>query len=213
MPVNINNHDPIYPVKTVSGNTELTKGDLGELAAQTFKRGVPVQVTAAGFVQQWDATTIAKGIAGIGLQIGQNLPSNGYGAPAQGFGQVTGTKAIQTWGSVQFQSGAVNIALGAPASDGRTLFAVANLDTIFRAQVDNASGSNAASYTPTSNNMVGNQYGLTFDSSGQAYVDIAKNTVGTNTVVEVLEYDEIDGNQVNGHVFVRFTQAAAQLSQ
>lgn len=213
MAVNITNHDPIYPAKTVSGNTELTKGDLGELAAQTFKRGVPVQVTAANFVQQWDGTTISKGIAGIGLQIGQNLPSNGFGAPAQGFGQVTGPKSIQTWGSVQFQPNAVNISQGAPASDGRTLFAVANLDTIFRAQVDNTSGSTASTYTPTANNMVGNQYGMTIDASGQWFVDISKSTVGTNTVFEVLEYDQIDGNQVNGHVFGRFTQAAMQLSQ
>lgn len=213
MPVNITNHDPIYPVKTVSGNTELTKGDIGELAAQTFKRGVPVQVTASNFVQQWDGTTIAKGIAGVGLQIGQNLPSNGYGMPAPGFGQVTGPKAIQTWGSVQFQPGAVNIAQGTPASDGRTLFAVANQDTVFRVQVDNASGSTASTYTPTLNNMIGNQYGMTIDASGQAYLDLAKSTVGTNTIFEVLEYDQIDGNQVNGHVLGRFTTAASQLSQ
>jgi hypothetical protein len=213
MAVNITNHDPISIIKTVSGNTELTKGDLGELAAQTFKRGVPVQVTAAGFVQQWDGTTIAKGIAGIGLSIGQNLPSNGFGAPSQGFGQVTGPKAIQTWGSVQYQPGAVNIAEGTPASDGRTLFAVANLDTIFLIQVDNTSGSTAANYTPTSNNMVGNQFGITFDASGQAFLDISKSTVGTNTVFEVLEYSQIDGNQVNGHVLGRFTSAASQLSQ
>lgn len=213
MAVNITNHDPITVGKTVSGNTELTKGDLGELAAQTFKRGVPVQLTAAGFVQQWDGSTIAKGIAGIGLQIGQNLPSNGFGAPPLGFGQVTGPKAIQTWGSVQFQANAVNIALATPASDGRTLFAVANLDTIFRIQVDNTAGSTSNNYIPNQNNMAGNQFGITFDASGQAFLDISKNTVGTNTVFEVMEYDQVDGNLVNGHVFGRFTQAAAQLSQ
>jgi hypothetical protein len=213
MAANISNHDPMFPIKTVSGNTELTKGDLGELAAQTFKRGVPVQVTAAGFVQQWDGATISKGIAGVSLQIGQNLPSNGYGAPSQGYGQVTGPKAIQTWGSVQNEANAVNIALGTPASDGRTLFAVANQDTKFRAMVDNSAGTNAASYTPTSNNMVGNQYGITFDASGQAYIDINKNTVGTNTVFQVDEYDPIDGNQVNGHVIGHFVNTASQFAQ
>jgi hypothetical protein len=61
--------------------------------------------------------------------------------------------------------------------------------------------------------MVGNQFGITFDASGQAFLDISKSTVGTNTVFEVLEYSQIDGNQVNGHVLGRFTSAASQLSQ
>jgi hypothetical protein len=214
MAANINDHDPVFPIQTVSGNTELTNGSIPELAGQTFKRGVPVQVTTGGtpgFVQVWDGTTIAAGIAGVSLQIGNNLGTNGQGAPAQGFGQVTGTKAIQTWGSVQFQPGAVNIAEGTPATDGRTLFAVATGDTIFRIQVDNASGSVPNDYIPTANAMLGKQFGITFDSNGQVYLDISKSTPGTNTVFQVTEYDQIDGNQVNGHVHGHFIKSAQQL--
>lgn len=212
--VNINDHDPMFPIKTISGNTEFTNGSTPELAGQTYKRGVPVQITVSGtpgFLEVWDGTTIVDGIAGVSLQIGSNLGSNGQGAPAQGFGQVTGTKAIQTWGSVQFQPNAVNIAEGTPATDGRALFAVATNDTLFRIQVDNAAGTTAASYTPVLNNMLGQQYGITFDSNNQVYLDLNKNTPGTNTVFEVLEYDPVDGNQVNGHVIGRFINSAQQL--
>jgi hypothetical protein len=214
MAVNINNHDPIFPIETISGNTEYTNGSTPELAGQTYKRGVPVQITTGGtpgFLQVWDGATVAAGIAGVSLQIGSNLGTNGQGAPSQGFGQVTGTKAIQTWGSVQFQPNAVNIAEGTPATDGRALFAVAQQDTIFKIQVDNTNGTVPADYTPTLNAMIGKSYGITFDASNQAFLDIAKATPGTNTVFEVLEYDQIDGNQVNGHVHGRFILAAQQL--
>jgi hypothetical protein len=211
MPVNIALHDSVFPIKTVSGNTEQTLAE-PELAAQTYKRGVPVQQTAAGFIQQWDAATIVAGIAGISLQIGSNLASNGAGAPAPGFGQVTGPKAIQTWGSVQNEPNAVNIAMGTPATDGRALFAVANDDTMFRIQVDNTNGATATDYIPTTLVMKGKQYGITFDANGQAFLDFAKATAGTNTVAQVIDYDPIDGNTVNGHVHIRFIRAAQQLS-
>lgn len=211
MPANLTNHDFIIAAKTDSGNTEATLA-LPELAGQTFKQGVPVQKTAAGYIQKWDGTTIAAGIAGISLQMGNNLGSNGAGAPQPGYGQVTGTKSLNTYGSVPNEPGAVNIPLGSPAIDGRNLFAVANGDTTFRVQVDNASGAVAADYTPTLLNMLGNQYGITFDANGTAYLDASKSTVGTNTVFLVTEYDSVDGNQVNGHVFGKFTSSARQLA-
>lgn len=213
MAVNTNNHDAMFPIQTVSGNTEFTKAT-PELAGQTYKRGVPVQLTTASgakYIRQWDGTTIAAGIAGVSLQIGSNLGTNGQGAPAQGFGQVTGTKAIQTWGSVQNQPNAVNIAMGTPATDGRALYAMAGPDTIFQIMVDNTSGAVANDYIPTANNMLQAQYGITFDSNGTVFLDISKNTPGTNTVFQVLDYSPIDGNQVNGHVFGRFVQSALQL--
>lgn len=214
MAVNTNNHDAIFPVQTVSGNTEYTKST-PELAGQTFKRGVPVQLftsSGAKYIRQWDGTTVTAGIAGVSLQIGSNLGTNGQGAPSQGFGQVTGSKAIQTWGSVQNQPNAVNIAMGTPASDGRTLYAMATQDTLFQIMVDNTSGAVANDYIPTQNNMLQAQYGITFDSNGQAFLDISKSTPGTNTVFQVLDYSPIDGNQVNGHVIGRFTVAAMQLA-
>lgn len=211
MAANLTLHTAIFPVETDSGNTDRTMA-IPELAGQTFKQGVPVQKTSGGFMQQWDGTTIADGISGISSSFGVNLPSNGFGAPQPGYGQVTGPKAIQTYGTVPNEANAVNIALGTPASDGRTLFFVANGDTSFNIQVDNSAGAVAADYTPTLLNMLGNQYGITFDSSGTAYLDANKDTPGTNTVFLVTEYDSVDANQVNGHVIGKFIPAARQLS-
>lgn len=206
---NISVHTPMFPVETISGNTEKTDA-IPEKAGQTFLGGVPVQLNG-GFVQKWDGATIAAGILGVSTTFGQNLPSNGAGAPAQGYGQVTGNKALQTYGSVINEANAVNIALGTPAIDGRTLFSVANQDTLFQIQVDNSAGTTANNYIPTVNNMQGNTYGITFDAGGTCYLDINKNTPGTNTIFLVVDYDSVDGNQVNGHVIGRFIPAATQL--
>lgn len=211
MAANISVHTPVFPVQTDSGNTEKTQS-MPELAGQTFKGGVPVQLTLpAGFIQQWDGTTIAAGIAGISSTFGQNLGTSGAGAPAAGYGQITGTKSLQTYGSVINEPNAVNIALGTPAIDGRTLFFVANRDTVFQIQVDNSAGSTAATYTPTLLQMLGNSYGITFDAGGTCYLDANKSTPGTNTVFLVTGYDSVDGNLVNGHVLGKFLASASQL--
>lgn len=211
MAANISVHTPMFPVETVSGNTERTQS-IPELSGQTFKGGVPVQLTEpAGFVQKWDGTTVTAGILGVSSTFGQNLGSSGAGAPAPGYGQVTGNKALQTYGSVINEPNAVNIALGTPAIDGRTLFWVANQDTIFQIQVDNSSGSVAADYTPTLLQMLGNSYGITFDAGGTCYLDAGKSTPGTNTVFLVLGYDSVDGNLVNGHVIGKFLTTSVQL--
>lgn len=211
MALNINNHDAIFPVKTVSGNTESTDTK-PEAAGQQYKRGIPLQINAGGNLQQWDGTTVTAGIAGVSLHIGSNLGSAGQGAPAPGYGGITGTKATQTYGSVQNEILAVNIAIGAPATDGRALYALANFDTLFKIMVDNTSGAVPADYTPTLLNMVDKFYGITFDSNGQAFLDASKSTKGTNTVFQVKEYSTIDGNQVNGHVHGFFQLAAQQLN-
>jgi hypothetical protein len=210
MAANISVHTGIFPVQTVSGNTEKTDAQ-PELAGQTFKGGVPTQLTAAGFMKVWDGATIAAGIAGVSSTFGQNLATNGAGAPQPGYGQVGGTKSLQTYGSVPNEPNAVNIALGTPAIDGRTLYWVANQDTIFQIQVDNSAGAAPADYTPTSLQMVGKSFGITFDAGGTCYLDANKNTVGTNTVFLVLDYDSVDGNQVNGHVLGKFLTTATQL--
>lgn len=212
MAANIAVHTAIFPVETDSGNTDRTQA-LPELAGQTFKGGVPVQLTEpAGFVQKWDGTTVAAGILGVSSSFGLNLGTSGAGAPAPGYGQVTGNKALQTYGSVVNEPNAVNIALGTPAIDGRTLFFVANGDTRFQIQVDNSAGAVPADYTPTLLQMLGNQYGITFDSGGTCYLDANKDTPGTDTVFQVLDYDTVDGNLVNGHVIGKFIASARQLS-
>ena len=130
-------HYPIIPIITTSGNTEQTQG-IPEKATQTFKLGVFVQLNA-GFVQQWDGSTYSQGILGVSLIPASNLASNGLGAPTN-FGQITGPGAIQTYGNVVNQPNGLNIALGTPITDGRTLVALANSDTIFEIQVDSSSG-------------------------------------------------------------------------
>jgi hypothetical protein len=211
MAANIAVHTPVFPVETDSGNTDRTQA-IPELAGQTFLGGVPVQLTGAGFIQKWDGTTITAGISGISSSFGQNLGTDGAGAPQPGYQQVTGNKALQTYGNVVNEPNAVNIALGTPAIDGRTLFFVANGDTRFNIQVDNSAGAVPADYIPTLLEMLGKSYGITFDSGGTCYLDANKDTPGTNTVFQVLDYDSVDGNLVNGHVIGKFITAARQLS-
>jgi hypothetical protein len=191
----------MIPLITTSGNTEETQG-IPEKATQTFKLGVVVQLNA-GYVQQWDGTTYTQGALGISLIPASNLATNGAGAPTN-FGQITGTGAIQTYGSVINEPNAVNIALGTPITDGRTLVALANSDTIFEGQGDNSSGSVAADYTFVQSD-VGKQFGITIDAGGTMYIDRGKTTVGTNTLVQVVRLNPIDGAIVNNRAQFVFT--------
>ena len=217
MAANISIHIPMGSVQSISGNTPLTNA-ISELAGQTFLLGVPVQLATSGYIQKWDGTTVAAGVAGISLQPAANYGSNGKGTPGL-FSQVGTPGSIQTYGSVQNMASAVNIALGAPPADGRNYFEVANADTIFEGQFDNSAGTVAADWTPTIAS-VGKQYGITFDAGGTAYVDGGKTTVGTNTVVEVVGLNPDDLVQagtpntyiVNARVRFMFTAAARQLT-
>lgn len=188
MAANLSYHQPIASVETTTGLTPFTAA-IAEKSGQTFKYGVPVQQNA-GYIQQWDGTTIAAAIAGFSMIPGSNLATNGAGSPG-GFGQVGPPTAIQTYGNVPNQPSAFNIAVGAPTTDGRTLFEVSSGATIFEATYDNSAGSNAASYTPTVA-QIGSQFGLTIDANGQFYVDGGKVTAGTNTVVQMVGINPID---------------------
>lgn len=188
-------HTPINPIITTSGNTEGTQG-IPEKATQTFKLGVFVQLNA-GFVQQWDGATYSQGIVGVSLIPASNLATNGLGAPTN-FGQITGPGATQTFGYVVNQPNAVNIAYGAPITDGRTLVALANQDTIFEIQCDASTG---GVFTLTQAN-VGSQFGATIDAGGTMYLDIGKTTVGTNTCLQVVRLNPVDGAINNNHAQV-----------
>ena len=159
-----------------------------------------------GYVQAWDGTTVTAGIYGVALEDAHNLASNGLGAPTP-FGIVGFPGTGTTFGKVPYQSSAVNIPEGAPASLGYIDVAEANLDTIFRAQTDNNTG---AATTPTIAN-IGTQYGMTVDANGYWYVDFAKTTVGTNTVVVMVGLDPIDGSIANARILFQFTKAAMQI--
>jgi hypothetical protein len=189
MAANLSVHIPAGSVQTVSGNTPFT-ASISELAGQNFFQGAAVQLTTTGFIQQWDGTTVVAGIAGFSLMPGSNLATDGAGTPGQ-FSQVGPPGTSTTYGAVPFQPFAVNIPLGAPPADGRTLFEAANSDTIFQAQWDNSAGVTAADWTPTIAN-IGHQFGLTFDPSGFIYVDGGKITPGTNTAVTIVGINPVD---------------------
>jgi hypothetical protein len=197
-------HSPIEVVETKQNTTEFTDAPQ-EAASQTFISGSPVQLNA-GFAQAWDGTTVAAGIYGVALEDAHNLASNGLGAPTP-FGIVGFPGTGTTFGKVPFQPSAVNIPEGAPASLGYIIVAEANLDTIFVGQTDKNTG---AATTPTQAN-VGTQYGLTVDANGYWYVDFAKTTAGTNTVVVMTGLHPIDGSIANARILFQFIKAAMQI--
>lgn len=198
MAANLSYHEPIGSVETVTGLTPFTQAAL-EQSGQTFKYGVPVQLNA-GYMRQWDGTTVAAGIAGFSLTTGLNLGTSGKGAPGA-FSQVGPPGTIQTYGNVPNQPSASNIAVGAPISDGRTLFEAAVDSTIFEATYDNSTGTTAPDYTPTQA-QIGTQFGLTVDANGQFYVDGGKTTPGTNTVVVMVGINPIDQTATGGTYIV-----------
>ena len=198
---NLLTHTPINFAQSLSQKGPFSMA-WAERAGQTFKGGTPVQPFTAApnrFVQAWDGTTVAQGIWGIAYSFGSNLPSNGAGAPSQ-FNPVGPPRAIQTYGSVPNQPNAVNIAIGAPATDGRTLFMLADGDNIFEATYDNSVGNVPADYTPQSQ-QEGQNYGLTLDANGLWYVD--GGVTGANAVVQIVGQNPDYGfGEVNG--IVRF---------
>lgn len=206
---NLTYHQPIGTVETTSGLTPFTVSFL-EKSGQTFKIGVPVQVNA-GYMQQWDGATITAGIAGMSLTYGLNLATNGLAAPGA-FSQIGPPGSIQTYGSVQNQPSALNIAVGAPISDGRTLLEAAIGANIFEATFDNSTGTVAANYTILQT-QIGSQFGLTIDANNQWYVDGGKTTAGTNTVVTVVGVNPADQTSTAGvyivNARVRFQVLAA----
>jgi hypothetical protein len=215
----LSDHQEIRVVQTVSGNTPQTRGDIQEKATQTFLKGTPVMLSS-GVVKNWDAVvtipaTPTAGIAGIALSNGLNLASDGKGAPGGGgVGNLTpvfppGTSL--TFGKIPFQTSAVNIIPGSPVSDGRTLFEVANADSIFEAQFDDNGGTPANAVT--NKNMIGKQFGLTLDATGHWFIDFAKATVGTNTVVTIVDLNPLDGAVQNGRLYFKFLMGICQLAQ
>jgi hypothetical protein len=202
---NLTTHLPILQVQEKAGTTPFTNAQ-PEAAGQTFPSGAPVQLNGSGFVQVWDGTTHTAGILGVSESFGLNLGSAGAGAPVPPFGGITGTGAIQTYGSVPNQASAVNIALGTPISDGRTLYMEPRESTIFQALFDNSNGTVAADYTPVQTD-IGTNYGLTKDASGFWYVD--KHLTGANAVVQIVALPQ--GSIVNALVNFVFLAAAVQV--
>ena len=203
---NLTTHLPILQVLEKAGTTPFTSSQ-PEAAGQTFLSGTPVQLNGAGFVQAWDGATVAAGILGVSESFGANLGSAGLGAPVAPFGGVTGNIAIQTWGSVVNQPLGVNIALGTPVTDGRTLYMEPNQDNIFQALYDNSTGTVTANWT-TTQATIGAVLGMTKDANGYWYVDGGK--TGGSAVVQVVGLPM--GPGLNSLVNFVFLTAAIQVA-
>lgn len=208
---NLTIHVPIMQVQEKAGTTPWTEA-LPEAAGQNFVSGTPIMLSAAGsarYVQAWDGATVAAGILGISESFGVNLPSAGAGAPVPPYGQITGSIALQTYGIVPGQPGGMNIAIGAPSQDGRTLFLAAREATVFEGMFDNSLGAAAPDYTPTLADL-GVSYGLTKDSAGPFwYVD--KGKTGAAACLQVVALGRL-GSVLNGLVRFVFLPAAIQMA-
>ena len=203
---NLTTHLPIIQVLEKAGTTPYTSSQ-PEAAGQTFLYGTPVQLNGSGFVQAWDGITVTAGILGVAESFGLNLGTAGAGAPVPPFGGITGTDAIATYGAVPNQPLGVNIAIGTPVSDGRTLYMEPNQDNIFQALYDNSTGTVAANWT-TTQATVGAILGLTKDANGYWYVDGGK--TGGSAVVQVVGLPM--GPGLNSLVNFVFLTAAIQIA-
>ena len=203
---NLITHLPIIQVLEKAGTTPYTSSQ-PEAAGQTFLYGTPVQLNGLGFVQAWDGATVTAGILGVAESFGLNLGTAGAGAPVPPFGGITGTDAIATYGAVPNQPLGVNIAIGTPVSDGRTLYMEPNQDNIFQALYDNSTGTVAANWT-TTQATVGAILGLTKDANGYWYVDGGK--TGGSAVVQVVGLPM--GPGLNSLVNFVFLTAAIQVA-
>lgn len=198
---------PILPVQSISGN-QWRAFRLIEEATQTFKVGTPVSIASGdGGIQAWVVNTQGPGqggICGISYEAASNLASTGLGAPTP-FSPLTGIGATLSFGSVPNESLAKNIPHGAPFNDGRVGFILPAADTVFSAILGNAGNP----VTPA-NTDVGKQYGLTLDTGSNFwYVDRAKVTPGTNTVLTVIGLDLRDVPASGTRVLFQFLGGSA----
>jgi len=203
---NLTTHLPILQVLEKAGTTPFTSAQ-PEAASQTFLSGTPVQFNGSSNVQAWDGTTTTAGILGVAESFGLNLGTAGAGAPTPPFGGITGNIATQTYGSVPNQPNAVNIAIGTPVSDGRTLYIEPNQDNIFQALFDNSTGTVAADWTPVQTD-IGKQYGMTKDANGLWYVD--KGKTGGSAILQIIGLPL--GSYLNAPVTFVFLTTAIQVA-
>jgi hypothetical protein len=101
----------------------------------------------------------------------------------------------------------VNIALGTPVTDGRTLYMEPNQDNIFQALYDNSTGTVTANWT-TTQATIGAVLGMTKDANGYWYVDGGK--TGGSAVVQVVGLPM--GPGLNSLVNFVFLTAAIQVA-
>jgi len=167
---------------------------LPEKAALTVKRGTPVVLSGGFLIERTAISSVATAVvAGITDEFAHNLAADGT-APLGGSGL--------TYGSVQNQPAAVNIAMGAPMADGNLGTIIATDENIFRGKTDSAHTVVAAD--------LGSIVGLTKDAaSGLWFVDTTIVTAATGSLVEIVEL--IEPGVVGGQVAFRFARASQQM--
>ena len=194
----VNKAIPITVGKVVgSSDAHPEQRRLLEDAGETFKIGTPVQVQASdGMVIENPAITDAASavIAGFAQEPGANLTTEG-------------TPKTLTYGSVQNQSSAVLIPVGAPLNDGRVGVNIARDTTQFKGSID-VSGAGSDLIAAADLGLI---FGLTKDAgNGFWYVDKTKTATGTGACVEIMELLDAVGTQW-GKVLFRVTKAAQQM--
>jgi hypothetical protein len=209
----LSTHAPIIVVSTVSGNQDLIQNYL-EAASQTFKGGTPVSLNGSGNVIAWSGAAAGTGvILGVCLVGGFNYATAGAGASPL-YGSIGFPGGTPTFGTVPNQPSAVNLVHGALFATGLTIVSINTQDTLFEAQVDASTGS---TYNATAA-LIGTQAGLTIDANGFWYVDLAKVTPLTNTVLTIESLNPQDlvagstTTQVNnGRVRFKFLTSTQQV--
>jgi hypothetical protein len=191
---------PIFPFKVLIGGTaQAVMLRRFEKSAQTFLAGTPVQVeVATGFMIACAAIVSAATalIAGFSAEFGANLTTSG-------------TAKTLTYGSVQNQSAAVLIPVGAPPNDGTTGFHEAVDSTIFSGVLGN---SNTAANATVAQTDLGAKYGLTKDAGNNYwYIDNFITTVANGACVEITDLISAVGT-LNGKLGFKVLHAAQQLS-
>jgi len=170
-----------------------------EKLTQTFLLGTPVQVdTGTGFMQACAAiTSVATAlIAGISAEYGANLTSSGV------------AKTL-TYGSVQNQSSAVLIPIGAPPNDGTTGFYQSTDDMIFVGILGN---SNTAANATIAQTDLGALFGLTKDAGNNYwYIDNFITTAANGGCVVITELIDPVGT-LNGREAFKVAHAAQQMN-
>lgn len=170
-----------------------------EKATQTFLLGTPVSVeVATGFIIATAAiTNVATAIiAGFSAESGANLTTSGV------------AKTL-TYGSVQNQSAAVLIPVGAPPNDGTTGFYQSTDDMIFVGILGNSSTAANATIAQTD---LGALFGLTKDAGNNYwYIDNFITATANGACLVITELIDAVGT-LNGREAFKVAHAAQQMN-
>lgn len=192
---------PIRPFRTLGTGTGLPViKRSAEKNGQTYLLGTPVQYDVAGatgfIIANPTISSVATAIiAGFSVEPGANLTTSGV------------AKTL-TYGSVQNQSSAVLIPIGAPPNDGTTGFYVATDDAIF---VGIYGDSSTAANATLAQAQLGTIRGLTKDAGNNFwYVDNFITATANGACVLITDLIDAVGT-LNGRVGFKVTHAAQQL--